>query len=373
MPEIQHKFDDSYFVGNNFKKAQHPDRDHVPAYQTNHLTGLPAMPDRLEQLHIWICKSLGMNDYKLQPASEDASFRRYFRLQFGIQSFIVMDVPPDRESCEPFIDIANRLLATGVHVPEILEVDTANGFILLSDLGSCLYLAGLNDENADTLYDDALAALLTIQQRADITNMPLYSDSLLQSEMNLFTDWLLGRHLKIHLNDDQRHTLNNVFDMLKENALTQPQVFVHRDYHSRNLMVCEEHNPGILDFQDAVIGPVTYDLVSLLKDCYIKWPPDKVNAWALDFYYQLDKSEFDESRFLRWFDLMGVQRHLKASGIFARLYHRDNKNGYLKDIPRTLSYITDLQADYPELGFLIALLNNDVIPALEGASQECAP
>jgi N-acetylmuramate 1-kinase len=331
------------------------------------------MPDRLEQLHIWICKSLGMNDYKLQPASEDASFRRYFRLQFGTQSFIIMDAPPDRESCEPFIDIANRLLATGVHVPEILEADSVNGFILLSDLGPRLYLASLNDENADTLYDDALAALLTMQQRTDIIGMPLYSDNLLLAEMNLFSDWLLGRHLQIHLNEGQRHTLNNIFDMLKKNALTQPQVFVHRDYHSRNLMVCEELNPGILDFQDAVIGPVTYDLVSLLKDCYIKWPRDRVNAWALDFYYQLEQSAFNESEFLRWFDLMGVQRHLKASGIFARLYHRDNKNGYLKDIPRTLSYIMDLQADYPELEFLTELLDNEVMPGLEGANRECAP
>ena len=331
------------------------------------------MPDRLEQLHNWICKSLGMNDYKLQPASEDASFRRYLRLQFGTQTFIVMDAPPEREPCEPFIDIANRLLAAGVNVPEILEVDAANGFILLSDLGSRLYLTGLNDENADMLYDDALATLLTMQQRADITGMPLYSDSLLQAEMSLFTDWFLGRHLQIYLDDDQRHTLNNVFDMLKENALTQPQVFVHRDYHSRNLMICEEHNPGILDFQDAVIGPVTYDLVSLLKDCYIKWSRDKVNAWTLDFYYHLETSEYDESEFLRWFDLMGVQRHLKASGIFARLFHRDNKNGYLKDIPRTLSYIIDLQSDYPELEVLIELLNNEVIPALAGANQECAP
>ena len=331
------------------------------------------MPDRLEQLHTWICKSLGMNDYKLQPASEDASFRRYFRLQFGQQSFIVMDAPPDRESCEPFIDIANRLLAAGVNVPEILEVDTVNGFILLSDLGLRLYVAGLNDENANTLYDDALAALLTIQQRADTTGMPLYSDILLQAEMNLFTDWLLGRHLQLQLNNAQRHTLNNIFEFLKENALSQPQVFVHRDYHSRNLMICEEHNPGILDFQDAVIGPLTYDPVSLLKDCYIKWPRERINAWALDYYYQLEQPEINETDFLRWFDLMGVQRHLKASGIFARLYHRDNKSGYLQDIPRTLSYIVDLEADYPELEFLIKLLNNEVIPALAGANQKCAP
>src|SRR3972149_1340792 len=267
------------------------------------------MSDRLEQLHTWICKSLGINDYKLQPASADASFRRYFRLQDGLQSFIVMDAPPERERCEPFIDIANRLLATGVNVPEILEVDAGNGFILLSDLGSSLYL----------------------------------------------------------------DRLNKLFEFLQETALTQPRVFVHRDYHSRNLMICEEHNPGILDFQDAVIGPVTYDLVSLLKDCYIKWPREKVNAWALDFYYQLDQTEIDETGFLRQFDLMGVQRHLKASGIFARLYHRDKKSGFLQDIPRTLSYIVDLETDNPELGFLIELLTTEVIPVMTEVNNKCTP
>lgn len=331
------------------------------------------MSDRLEQLHTWVCKSLGINDYTLQPASADASFRRYFRLQHGLQSYIVMDAPPGREKCEPFINIANRLMATGVNVPEILEVDTSSGFILLSDLGSSLYLDGLNDDTVDTLYDDALAAMLTIQQHADITGIPEYSENLLQSEMDLFTDWLLGRHLQLQMNDKRRGELKNIFVLLKNKALEQPQTFVHRDYHSRNLMICEENNPGILDFQDAVIGPVTYDLVSLLKDCYIKWPKEKVNAWALDFYYQLEHVEIDETGFLRWFDLMGVQRHLKASGIFARLYHRDNKSGYLPDIPRTLSYIVDLAMDYPELEPLIELLRTEVIPVLPEINDKCAP
>ena len=331
------------------------------------------MSDRLEQLHTWICKSLGINDYKLQPASADASFRRYFRLQYGLQSFIVMDAPPERERCEPFIDIANRLLATGVNVPKILEVDAGNGFILLSDLGSSLYLDRLNDDNANALYDDALAALLVIQQRTDTTGMPVYSENLLQAEMDLFTDWLLRRHLQLQINGSRLAELNKLFEFLQETALTQPRVFVHRDYHSRNLMICEEHNPGILDFQDAVIGPVTYDLVSLLKDCYIKWSREKVNAWALDFYYQLDQTEIDETGFLRQFDLMGVQRHLKASGIFARLYHRDKKSGFLQDIPRTLSYIVDLETDYPELGFLIELLTTEVIPVMTEVNNKCTP
>ena len=331
------------------------------------------MSDRLEQLHTWICKSLGINDYKLQPASADASFRRYFRLQYGLQSFIVMDAPPERERCEPFINIANRLLAAGVNVPEILEVDASNGFILLGDLGSCLYLDRLNDESVDGLYDDALAAMLTIQQRADTCGMPVYSENLLQAEMDLFTDWLLGRHLQLQLDGKRLVELKNIYKLLRESALVQPRVFVHRDYHSRNLMVCEEHNPGILDFQDAVIGPVTYDLVSLLKDCYIKWPRERVNSWALGFYYQQEQTEIDEAGFLRWFDLMGVQRHLKASGIFTRLYHRDNKSGYLHDIPRTLSYIVDLETDYPELEFLIELLINDVIPVLTEVNNKCVP
>jgi hypothetical protein len=203
--------------------------------------------------------------------------------------------------------------------------------------------------------------------------MPEYGKKLLQAEMGLFTDWLLGRHLQFQLNSKKLDELKKLFVFLQEVALAQPRVFVHRDYHSRNLMICEENNPGILDFQDAVFGPMTYDLVSLLKDCYIKWPREKVNTWALDFYYHLEQTDIDETGFLRWFDLMGVQRHLKASGIFARLYHRDNKSGYLQDIPRTLSYVVDLGKDYPELGFLVELLNTEIMPAITEANKQCTP
>lgn len=329
------------------------------------------MADRLEQLHTWISKALGITKYKLQPASEDASFRRYFRLEHDQQTYIIMDAPPERERCEPFINIQQRLLLAGVNVPEVLESDSNNGFILLSDLGSVLYLEALSETNADELYDDALTALLSIQQQADTGGMPPYSERLLLDEMGLFRDWLLARHLQIRLTGSQLAELNRVFGLLKENALDQPRVFVHRDYHSRNLMVCEAHNPGILDFQDAVIGPVTYDLVSLLKDCYIKWPAPRIRAWALKFHESIDRAGVDETAFLRWFDLMGVQRHLKASGIFARLWHRDQKEVFLQDIPRTLSYILDLEPHYPELEFLCRLIQLDILPAL--GQVQCEP
>jgi aminoglycoside/choline kinase family phosphotransferase len=267
--------------------------------------------------------------------------------------------------------VQQRLLAAGVNVPEILELDLDSGFILLTDLGRTLYLTVLNEINADELYDDALMALLAIQRQADSAGMPPYDSRLLLDEMGLFRDWLVGRHLQIRLSGSQSEDLNRVYSILEENALDQPVVFVHRDYHSRNLMISENHNPGVLDFQDAVVGPVTYDLVSLLKDCYIKWPEHRVRGWALKFYESIDTGGMDQATFLRRFDLMGVQRHLKASGIFARLYHRDHKDRYLQDIPRTLSYILDLEQRYPELGFLCALIRTEVIPALGEA--RCAP
>lgn len=331
------------------------------------------MSERLEQLHAWLQNELELKNYSLLPASEDASFRRYFRLQYDDQSYIVMDAPPGREDCKPFIDIAMRLRASGVNAPVILSQDLVQGFLLLSDLGSDLYVNVLTGTNVDKLYGDALTALVRIQQNGDITDLPPYTDGLLMDEMALFRDWLLDRHLGISLSKSRHVDLKDAFQFLKETALSQPMVFVHRDYHSRNLMYCEHHNPGILDFQDAVAGPFTYDPVSLLKDCYIKWPRQQVNNWAVNFYHQICPGETEEVRFLRWFDLMGVQRQLKASGIFARLYHRDGKAGYLGDIPRTLSYILDLDQDYPELESLIELIRSAVVPVLDEVNQTCAP
>ena len=311
---------------------------------------------------------MGFDDYTLEPASEDASFRRYFRVRRGSENIIVMDAPPDKEDCGPYIDVARRLSACGVNVPEIMEQDLEKGFLLLGDLGEVLYLDVLTGSNADKLYRDAMDALLSMQTKGVIEGLPLYDEQLLMQEMELFRHWLLDRHLNLKPDAAREQLLDDVFLFLKNSALKQPRVFVHRDYHSRNLLLNKVNNPGIVDFQDAVYGPVTYDLVSLLKDCYIKWPQGKVRRW-LQNYYQMAaeqlKLEAGASQFARWFDFMGVQRQLKASGIFARLCHRDGKRGFLKDIPRTLSYITDLEGNYPELSPLIGLINNEVLPALE--------
>jgi len=309
------------------------------------------------------------------PASGDASFRRYFRLQSGDQSFIAMDAPPDREDSVPFVTIAGYLEAMQLNAPRVIEADLDSGFLLLSDLGSRQYLDALNDNAAQAirLYDDAIRALLVMQDRgaAFQSHLPPYDDELLRFELSLFHDWLCGTHLGIEFDEESEELWQQCCDLLVANALDQPQVFVHRDYHSRNLMVTEKGNPGILDFQDAVEGPLTYDLVSLLKDCYVKWPADHVWSWALDFYNGCDASlreQVDAAQFRHYFELMGVQRHIKAAGIFARLLHRDGKEGYLKDVPRTLSYIVELGPRYEELAWLVGLIEERVLPGLGDSS-----
>ena len=314
------------------------------------------MPQRLEQLNHWLNRGLGLPRYDIVPASSDASFRRYFRVCFDGESRIVMDAPPDKEDSRPFVRIARALHGIGLNVPQILAEDLAQGFLLLSDLGSEQYLAALNAASVGRLYGDAMAALIILQACGpQQSELPPYNEALLLREMELFREWYLGRHLQLTLSDSEQRSLDDAFRLLAQSALAQPQVAVHRDYHSRNLMVAP-HNPGILDFQDAVHGPVTYDLVSLLRDCYIAWPRAQVEAWALGYQELAIDSGIlrgrDEERFLRWFDWMGVQRHLKATGIFARLNHRDGKPGYLKDIPRTLGYVREVAASYPELAGL---------------------
>ena len=330
------------------------------------------MNTRLDLLDRWLGDELGFRNYSLAPASQDASFRRYFRVSRDGESFIVMDAPPDREDCRPYIDITGRLQKCGVNVPRILNHDLEHGFLLIGDLGETLYLDVLSSENADQLYADATIALMKMQSGAAIEGLPPYSENLLIQEMELCRYWLFERHLDLKRTDSSQRILDEVFSLLTGSALEQPRVFVHRDYHSRNLLVNDSQNPGIVDFQDAVCGPVTYDLVSLFKDCYIKWPRTRVRRWLLEYYQAVDGNYLSgtgEEKFLRWFDLMGVQRQLKASGIFARLWHRDHKEGFLKDIPRTLSYILDLEDQYPELSALIALLRDDVLPALTQDSQ----
>ncbi len=306
------------------------------------------------------------------PASGDASFRRYFRLQGASESFSVMDAPPTQEDGLPFLRIAGYLEAMQLNAPRVLEADLERGFLLLTDLGTTQYLDALKNglQCAPALYADALAALARLQQRGAAYQalLPRYDEDLLRFELSLFQDWLCGNHLHIEFDANAETAWQDVCKLLVRNALDQPQVFVHRDYHSRNLMVTTSNNPGILDFQDAVEGPLTYDLVSLLKDCYIRWPSEQLWRWMLDFYAGLDASTrglVSQKQFTRDFELMGVHRHLKAAGIFARLNHRDGKPDYLQDIPRTLNYIVELLPRYAELEFLVTLIRERCLPALE--------
>jgi hypothetical protein len=331
------------------------------------------MPDRIKLLKQWLEDELEFGNYSLLPASSDASFRRYFRLTHDGSSFIIMDAPPEKENTRAFVTVARLLLDAGVNVPEILHESPDLGFLLLSDLGSRLYLDDLNEMTVERLYGDAMAALAAIQACTPTNGvLPEYDQALLMREMALFRDWLVGTHLGIRLNEAQSALLERSFALLTENALGQPRVCVHRDYHSRNLMVTRRNSPGILDFQDAVIGPVTYDLVSLLRDCYIAWPPARVEAWALGYQELalqsgiLREEHGDPVQFLRWFDLMGVQRHLKAAGIFARLNHRDGKPGYLNDVPRTLDYVVDVARRYGEIASLGEFIESEVLPRLHG-------
>ena len=324
--------------------------------------------DRHTQLQQWL-ESLAADTYiDLNPASADASFRQYFRVtnKHDGKTYIVMDAPPDKEDCHPFALVTDLIRGVGANAPDILAIDIKQGFLLLDDLGSKPYLDHLDDDTAEELYTDAIKALIKMQSIDGL--LPAYDENLLQTEMDLFEAWYLNRHLDIELNQEQKDCLAFIFQLLIKNAQEQPQVFVHRDYHSRNLMITEENNPGIIDYQDAVIGPITYDLVSLLKDCYVRWPTTRVRDWAMDFYALLPEQVrelVNEDEFLRLFDLMGAQRHLKAAGIFARLKHRDGKAGYIADIPRTLNYIVELAPRYEELGFVHRLIEEKVLTGLE--------
>lgn len=319
----------------------------------------------------------GCNVTSPVPASSDASFRRYFRIhtQNGQKtSYIIMDAPVEHEDCQPFIAVSKQLADMGLSVPEVIAQDLNQGFLLLTDLGSTTYLSVLEqaaESQVDSLYNDAISALVCLQQKGHnaAQNLPAYDDGLLQTEMSLFSDWLLDRHLTIGLNQIENQAWQNTQQVLVKSALNQPQVYVHRDYHSRNLMVIEQGNPGILDFQDAVKGPLTYDAVSLLRDCYIAWPEEQVVEWQRKYFLELCQTRSihkDEwAGFQKSMDLMGIQRHLKASGIFARLFHRDGKEGYMKDIPQTLDYIVQVGKHYPEMQALVQLIENKVLPKIQ--------
>ncbi len=333
------------------------------------------MDYRLQKINDWLAGELGLAPFRLESASADASFRRYFRMiptDAEGQTLVVMDAPPNQESLEPFLTIAGQLFDIGLNVPEIVARNVAEGFLLLGDLGSTSYLDRLSDNTADRLYRDALKALGILQSRGP-TSLPAYDQSLLLTEMALFRDWFIAKHLDIVLTAAEDRQLTSLFEMLADCALGQPQVPVHRDYHSRNLMVGAD-NPGIIDFQGAVIGPVTYDLVSLLRDCYIAWPEEQVAKWVESYHdIALDYGILHQPnapQFRQWFDWMGVQRHLKALGLFARLSHRDGKSGYLAEIPRTLNYLIEVSAKYAKLQPLHKLLVDKVAPALGAHQQE---
>lgn len=329
---------------------------------------MPAPDTRLAHLLAWLGDDLGHTVAGIEPASQDASFRRYFRARIGADSYIAMDAPPPRENVRPFLKVAELLRGAGVRTPVVHAADPERGFVLLGDFGSQCYLDRLDVASADALYADALASLARLQTGVDPARagLPAYDEKLLRTELGIFREWFLDRLL--HLEPDAAETaaLDRAGDALVASALEQPQVCVHRDYHSRNLMVVETANPGVLDFQDAVIGPITYDLVSLLRDCYIAWPTARVEVWMEGYRETLCGlgllQRNDPARFRRWFDLMGMQRHLKAAGIFARLWLRDGRPGYLKDIPRTLGYVVEAGAAYPEFRDFLAFLNGRALP-----------
>lgn len=315
---------------------------------------------RLEQLHEWLGQVLNGAPYSITPASADASFRRYFRVHIEERTLIAMDAPPPQEDCRPFVHVAELMLQAGLNVPRVLAQDVEQGFLLLSDLGDATYLSALNAETAPALYRDASAALIKLQLATREGELPPYDAALLTREMQLFPEWYVARHLGQELDASQQAVLQTTFEMLNRNILAQAQVYVHRDYHSRNLMVCED-NPGVLDFQDAVQGAITYDLVSLLKDAYIRWEEDQVLDWVVRYWQAAKKAGLpvpqDIGDFYRDFEWMGVQRHIKVLGIFARLYHRDGKDGYLKDMPLVMDYLRRACGRYTELRPLLRLLD----------------
>ncbi len=318
--------------------------------------------DRAGQLRQWLETTLGSGDFSVAPASDDASFRRYFRIRRGEAqpSLVAMDAPPDREDCRQFVHVARVFAEAGVHVPEIRAQDLERGFLLLSDLGSTTYLDALDERNAGRLYGDALDALLRIQLASRPGVLPDYDRELLERELRLFPDWYVARQLQRELGAAQRETLEKAFSTLLANNLGQARVFVHRDYHSRNLMVCEPR-PGILDFQDAVYGPITYDLASLLRDAYVAWEEERVIDWAVHYWEKARAAGLpvaeDFADFYRDFEWMGAQRQLKVLGIFARLFYRDGKDSYLKDQPLVMRYLRRTCGRYGELAALAHLLD----------------
>jgi aminoglycoside/choline kinase family phosphotransferase len=315
---------------------------------------------RLDALRLWTCERLDEREIALERASEDASFRRYFRVRAHGRTWILMDAPPEREDCAPFVKVAGLMHEAGVHVPEVLAQDLERGFLLLTDLGTTTYLKALDASNADALYSDAVDALIRWQLASRPGVLPPYDEALLRRELELFREWYVQRHLGVTLDASQHETIDGIFGRLIESALAQPRVFVHRDYMPRNLMVSDP-NPGVLDFQDAVYGPATYDVVSLFRDAFLSWPEERVLDWTVRFWERAKKAglpvDADFGAFYRAFEWMGLQRHFKVLGIFARIYYRDGKPGYLADTPRFCTYAREVASRYSELASVIRLFD----------------
>jgi aminoglycoside/choline kinase family phosphotransferase len=324
--------------------------------------------DRYALIEEWLGRQLRGRAFSLAPASADASFRRYFRVTLADSTLILMDAPPKQEDCRPFIQVAGLMAAAGLHVPLIIAQDLAQGFLLMTDLGPTTYLAALNDGNADELFRDATAALIRWQLASREGVLPPYDEVLLRRELDLFPEWYLKRHLGIELDDEQHQSLETVFRLILANNLAQPKTYVHRDYMPRNLMLSNP-NPGVLDFQDAVYGPITYDLASLFKDAFLSWDEPRILDWTIRYWERARAARLpvhsDFAEFYRDLEWMGLQRHLKVLGIFARIYHRDGKPAYVKDTPRFLGYVRAVSERYAGLSALLRLLDQiaELIPA----------
>lgn len=317
--------------------------------------------DRATARLAWTRSVLGDTTLSLEPASADASFRSYWRTHHAGTSWIVMDSPPAQEDPRPWLAIGERLAAAGLHVPAVRAHDLEQGFLLIEDLGSRLYLPALNDNSADRLYGDAMDALLRMQTRMDYADLPPFDHAMLVRGLEVMPEWFLGRHLGHTPDCDEWDVLEAAFDVVIRNALSQPRCFVHRDFHSRNLLIVDHNNPGIIDFQGALAGPITYDLASLLRDAYIVWPRERVESWVESYRQRLLDAgmignDVDRARFLRWFDLTGMHRHIRVLGQFYRLWYRDGKPGYLADVPRVYHYVVSVARSYPELADFVALL-----------------
>ena len=321
------------------------------------------IPHREINLRRFVTANLGSDRFELAVASADASFRSYWRATSHDKSWIVMDAPPEHEDVRPWLDIGARLRAASLHAPEVFAVDIENGFVLMEDLGARTYLPELNDVTVDALYGDALDALLRMQERVSPENLPVFDVTRTIPEMELLGDWFLRRHLGFDPNCDEWDVLENAWRHIANAAAEQPRRFMHRDYHSRNLLVSPGFNPAIIDFQGAMLGPITYDLASLLRDCYIAWPLERVGRWVEKYHRRLVGAglvDVDGTCFRRWFDLIGLQRHIKVLGLFCRLNYRDGKTNYLNDLPLTLNYVLTVSALYPELVDFSTLLKKAV-------------